>query len=147
MRICAGFSLASIAPACYQMALMKRYPQLRIMALAMAFILAFAGFAAAQQEPLVIIRFNQPRVYFEKQLYGAVSKAVAVKPQVMFELVSFVPTRADSKQNSGWEVTARQNAQTVMNSLKRMGVPASRVSYRAEPAKNAPYDVVYLFVR
>jgi hypothetical protein len=117
------------------------------MAFAMTFILAFAGFAAAQQEPLVIIRFNQPRVYYEKQLYGAVSQAVAVKPEVMFELVSFVPTRSDPKQNAGWEVTARQNAQTVMSSLKRMGVPPSRVSYRAEPAQNAPYDVVYLFVR
>jgi len=117
------------------------------MALAMALSLAFGGFAAAQQEPLVIIRFNQPRVYYEKQLYGAVSQAVATKPEVMFELVSFVPTRADPKQNAGWEATARQNAQAVMNSLKRMGVPASRVSYRTQIAANAPYDVIYLFVR
>jgi hypothetical protein len=126
---------------------MKRVAQLRMMALAMALSLASGGFAAAQQEPLVIIRFNQPRVYYEKQLYGAVSQAVAVKPEVMFDLVSFVPTRPDPKLNAGWEATSRQNAQAVMNSLKRMGVPTSRVSYRTEPVQNAQYDIIYLFVR
>jgi hypothetical protein len=142
-----GFRLALRQYACYEIAM--RYIRFIVPLLALMVVLTqgFNAFAQAQADPLVIIRFNQPRVYYEKQLYGAVTKAVAAKPGVMFDLVSYVPTGADVKRNTGWQATARQNVQAVMNSLERMGVPASRISYRAVPLRDAGYDEVHLFVR
>lgn len=118
-----------------------------ITAFFVALTLCFGASAQAQMDPLVIIRFNQPRIYYEKQLYRAVAKAVGMKPSVVFDLVSYVPTVADPKRNAGWQITARQNVQSVMNSLSRMGVPPSRVSYRAVAAPEAEYDEVHVFVR
>ncbi len=53
-----------------------------------AFLLLTPAVEAAESDqspPLVTIRFNQPRVYFDQQLYSAISKAIAVKPEVTFD--------------------------------------------------------------
>jgi hypothetical protein len=147
VRFSGDFSLALHGCAWYGNDMKYKRLILPVLALMAALVQGFDASAQARADALVIIRFNQPRVYYEKPLYGAVTKAVAAKPGVMFDLVSYVPLVADPKHNAGWQATSRQNAQAVMDSLRRMGVPASRISYRAVPVRDATYDEVHLFVR
>ncbi|MBN8542846.1 MAG: hypothetical protein J0M34_01120 [Alphaproteobacteria bacterium] len=116
-------------------------------AMALAFTLMVAAHAQAQSKPLVVIRFNQPRIYFEQQLYTAVSRAVGVKPTVMFDLVSYVPTTGQEKLDAQWQATARHNTQAILKSMTEMGVPSSRISTRAQPVRGGEYDEIHLFVR
>lgn len=116
-------------------------------ALVLALSMALGSFAYAQGNPLVIIRFNQQRIYYEQQLYGAVSKAVAAKPTVMFDLVSYVPTTGDEKIDAQWQATARHNSQAILKSMMGMGVPASRMNMRVQPMRGGEYDELHLFVK
>ncbi|MFZ4125242.1 MAG: hypothetical protein ACOYJ2_04125 [Rickettsiales bacterium] len=115
--------------------------------LTLAFGLMVAAYAQAQSKPLVVIRFNQPRIYFEQQLYTAVSRAVGVKPTVMFDLVSYVPTTGQEKIDAQWQATARHNTQAILKSMTEMGVPSSRITTRAQPVRGGEYDEIHLFVR
>ena len=88
---------------------------------------AQAQMAAESSGALVVIRFNQARVYFDQQLYGAISKAVAVKPEVEFNVVSFAPQSGNADADAKWQALASRNTQTVVSSMQQMGVPASRI--------------------
>lgn len=98
-------------------------------ALALPAFLAYGGSA-----PLVIIRFNQPQVSYERPLYNAVSRAAQVKPSVMFDVVA---TAKD-------EETAQTYGQKVVQSLNRIGVPASRITFSSMTGDIAPQVEVYV---
>lgn len=114
----------------------------------LALSLVAAAYAAnAADKALVIIRFNQPRIYFEQQLYGAISKAIAAKPAVKFDLVSYVPASGDKELDAKWQATARHNTQAVLKSMMEMGVPSSRITTRHAALRGGEYDELHLFVR
>ena len=99
------------------------------------------AFAAYARTPLVVIRFNQRAVYFERPLYQAASQAIKVKPDVAFEVVGLVP---DNTYRS-W---AEQKAAEVKDSLVKMGVPASRIQETVETGSTPePYAQVHVYVR
>ena len=102
---------------------------------------------AQSAKPLVVLRFNQPRVEYEQPLYDAVSRAVAVKPGVMFDLISYAPVTGDARTDQGWQVTAGHNAQTVVASLQRMGVPISRIRVNGQQQPGIYFDEVHIYVR
>ena len=48
--------------------------------------------------PLMVVRFNQRHVYYQRPLYTAVSRALEVKPSARFTMVSVVPTHGGEPQ-------------------------------------------------
>lgn len=132
---------------CYQNLSMTLIKPRFFFALTVAFSLMTSTYAEAQGKPLVILRFNQQRIYYEQPLYGAVSKAVAAKPGVMFDLVSLVPTTGNQQLDAQWQVTARHNSQAILKSMMGMGIPSSRISVRSQPVRGAEFDEVHVFVR
>lgn len=90
--------------------------------------------------PLMVVRFNQRKVYFERQLYEAVSRAVEAKPSVRFLLVSHVPQYGSSD-------TAERNFNKVYRTLTDMGVPASRISSERFADGAITESEVHVFVR
>lgn len=98
-------------------------------------------------KPLVLIRFNQRNVYYDRQLYMAVSRAVEVKPDVMFEVVSFTPTTGDPQRDAQWKQTTSTHAQAVVASLNKIGVPTSRITFVAQTQAGLKFDEVHVFVR
>ena len=140
-------------PASFQRTLESGF--LRMGALIFAMILALflplgaeaQSFSGDANKPLVLIRFNQRSVYYDRQLYMAVSRAVEVKPGVMFEVVSFVPNSGDAKRDSEWKKTSAAHAKQVIDSLNQMGVPASRISYNVQNQQGLRFDEVHIFVR
>jgi hypothetical protein len=109
--------------------------------------LPLAVASAPSDMPLVVIRFNQPRVYFEQPLFTAVSRAVERKPDVQFNLVSFVPTTGDSRRDQVLQSKANQHASQVAQAIINMGVPQSSVSISSELAQGIAHDEVHIFVQ
>lgn len=99
--------------------------------------------------PLVTIRFNQPQVDFEQQLYDALAQAVAAKPDLMIDLVTRAPTSGGGTTvaDKQWQATAGRNTRTVIAAMERMGVPVQRISVTGQFAPSLSYDETQVFVR
>lgn len=115
--------------------------------LILASTLAYAPFAHAQSgiPPLVVVRFNQARVYYDQQLFSAVSQAVAVKPDVTFEIVSNAPSTGDSSRDDQWIVTASRNTQAVVATMKSIGVPMERMRVSGQVTPGIQYDETRIY--
>jgi hypothetical protein len=105
-------------------------------------VLPLASAHAQSEVPLLVLRYNQPRIYYDKQLYTAVSKAVAIKPEVRFSVVSFVPEQGGEEM----EKTATAQTNALIGSLHQMGIPQNRISVSREIVNDAPYHEIYLYV-
>lgn len=93
------------------------------------------------RQPLVIIRFNKPRVKYEKRLRKAVQAALDKRPDAKFDLVSMAPRSKGASSR-----TALRRAAQVMTSLRRMGLPERRVTIAASTNGTATVDEVHVFV-
>ncbi len=108
---------------------------------------ATGAYAAQADIPLVVIRFNQPRIHYEKQLYNALQRAVDIKPALLIQLVSYVPQGNDRSSNQRAEKQANAEVAQVMRSLNTMGVPQSRVGVQREQTSAIRYHEIHLYVR
>lgn len=119
-----------------------------LLVLGMSFVTSTAAIAAnTSAAPLVIIRFNQPRVYFDQQLYSAIEKAVAIKPDVTFDVVSYAPTSSDANNNKQWQALAGRNTRSVIAAMTQMGVPMDRIHVVGQSQPGLRYDETQIFVQ
>lgn len=93
------------------------------------------------EKPLVLIRFNQRTVMYERPLYIAVSRALQTKPTARFDIVSVVP------QNSLYVNRAPANLNRVVATLVEMGVPQNRLNIRRQLNAPVETDEVHIFAR
>ncbi len=91
----------------------------------------------AQEKPLLLIRFNQPRVYFDRSLSQAISSAERVKPGITYDVVSY-STSGDAK--------AGDNLRLVLGGIYKQGVPSSRVQIHSEPVASGSQEI-HIYVR
>ena len=99
-------------------------------------------------KPLVLIRFNQRKVFFQQQLKTAVMRAMDVRPNVMFSMVSYVPITGDTLVDQRKIATAAANTRDVTKSLIEMGVPPQQIHSTTEFAnRHDGYDEIHIFVR
>ena len=119
-----------------------------------ALALALVGFLpnhsmaqATPAKPLVTIRFNQPRVYFDKQLYAAVSQAVAIKPDVTFDVVSLAPATGNPQIDAQWQQVASHNTQAVLAVMRNIGVPLHQIRVTGRSQVGLAHDETQLFVQ
>lgn len=114
----------------------------------MALMTPTIGAAEAERaQPLVTIRFNQPHVYFDQQLYGAVAKAVAIKPDVMFDIVSLAPVTGNTATDKQWQAVASHNTRAVIAVMNNIGVPTDRMNVTGQSQSGIRYDETQIFVR
>lgn len=98
------------------------------------------------QTPLMVIRYNQSKVFYQRQLYNAVSRAVSIKPGVMFEVVSFVPSTGDSGRDEVQAARADQQMKALLADMNQIGVPAQRIHATREAASDAKQHEIYIYV-
>jgi len=97
-------------------------------------------------QPLVVIRFNQPRVYFDQQLYGAIAKALEIKPDLTLDVVSLAPSVGNAETDKKWQSVAGRNTRTVIDAMKEMGVPMNRINVTGQSQPGLRYDETQVFV-
>ena len=122
---------------------MSRYRILLVIALFSVCSSLLPHGAQAQSDiPLMVVRYNQAHIYYDKQLYSAVSKAVAIKPEVTFSLVSFVPSSGGEAMDAA--ATAQTNA--FVGRLQNMGIPAAHIHVTKQNVADSQYHEIYLYV-
>lgn len=129
---------------------MKKLMQTLLYPLLTVAVLLFAYVALAEvpgAKPLVVLRFNQQRVHYEQPLFQAIEKAVAVKPGVMFDVVSLAPVTGNPQNDAAWQGMASRNTQAVVASMQQMGVPMSRMAISGRQQGGLTHDEVHIFVR
>ncbi|HEV8391194.1 MAG TPA: hypothetical protein VGQ35_15195 [Dongiaceae bacterium] len=106
-----------------------------------------AGAGLASGRPFVTIRFENPGVEYEQQLYEAVSTALARSPNVAFDLVAVAPQGGTPEESVSNAEAARASTEKVMRSLLDMGFPAERISVSQVTDPNIQTSEVQLYVR
>ena len=102
-----------------------------------------AGAGLASGRPFVVIRFDNPGVEYEQQLYEAVSAALARSPNVAFDLVGAVPVTGTPEDSEATRVSMER----VRQSLTNMGLPPDRVSITQLTDPAIQTNEVRLYVR
>ncbi len=101
---------------------------------------------ATANVPLVVIRFNQDKVLFERQLYNAIAKAVEIKPNVVLDVVSFVPVTGKESVDERLTASSAKETAGVVSSLRRMGIPSERMHVSNENAAELRFHEVHVYV-
>ena len=101
--------------------------------------LASASLAVPSNTPLMVIRYNQPKVFYQRQLYNAVSRAVAIKPSVVFDVVSFTPAAADKAKSS-------QQTSALVGDMVSVGIPQERIHVSEQPVDDSRTHEIYIYV-
>ncbi len=101
----------------------------------------------ATRKALVIIKFNKPGVNYDKPLYTAISKALGRRPNAKFDLVAVSPRFKNPAKESLRLSEARKDGEAVLNSLTKMGMPASRISLSSEIRGKAQSSEVHIYIK
>lgn len=140
-----GAKLAQIAPAAGVPAEVAAAPQPS--AAYAPHVAGEPGSGLASGRPFVVIRFENPGVEYEQQLYEAVSAALARSPDVAFDLVAVAPAGGTPEESLWNAEQARTSTEKVMHSLVDMGLPADRISFSQMTDPNVQASEVQLYVR
>jgi hypothetical protein len=98
------------------------------------------------RRPLVVIRFDRPDVQYDQALYNAVSRTLERRPNATFEVTAVAPATGGAGRVALNSNQARRNAESVMRSLQRMGLPQQRVAITSRTSDQALSNEVHLYV-
>ena len=96
---------------------------------------------------LVLVRFNEPQVEYEDQMYQAVSTALDRRPEANFTIVAVSPKSNDPAAVGGDLERADRNAENVKSSLIQLGLQPSRISMSNISSDVAQSPEVHLYIR
>ena len=89
--------------------------------------------------PLILVRFNQPRVYFQRPMSNVVQRALNISPDVGFKVVHYTPKAGNKK--------AERDLNSVLQHLYRLGVRKGNVQVDQQVASALGHSEVHLYVR
>lgn len=102
--------------------------------------------ATAERTPLLVIRFNQRHVYFQRALKQAVESAERAKPGAFYDVVSVVPGGGSASQNQRINEDSVANLNAVVQELQSLGVQAERIHTSSQPGVGVTSQEIQLFV-
>ena len=94
-------------------------------------------------KPVMIIRFNQPLVSFERQLALVIEQAQSAKSGVKYDLIQYIPKITSTG-------AARQYDQHKVNVLTQFaanGVQENQLRFGRSSSPDVETDEIYIFVR
>lgn len=97
--------------------------------------------------PITVIKFDQPSVDYQKTLFAALSDALKTKPQATFEVLGVAPTADTAAAMLAAQQAARKHAADVVQTMRSMGVPASRVTLASRTDPSVQASEVRVFAR
>ena len=105
-----------------------------------------ADYSQPSDVPLMVIRYNQKRVYYDRQLYNAATKALEIKPSVQFSLVSFVPQFGSDRNKKKMMNESIVQTNKLVGELRQMGLPKNRISVSREIVADSRHHEIYIYV-
>ena len=85
-------------------------------------------------------------IHFDQQLYGAIAKALEIKPDLTLDVVSMAPSVGNAETDKKWQAVASRNTRAVIEAMKEMGVPMERISVTGQSQAGLRYDETHVFV-
>lgn len=96
-----------------------------------------------ESTPLLTIRFNQHRVYFDRALRQAVRSAENTRAGVDYYVISVVPA-ADANRA---QVSALENLNSVVSAIRQQGIPDTRIHSKTDPSGEVASQEVRIYVQ
>ena len=113
------------------------------------FALALPGtsFATGLNKPLMIIRFDNNAVDYEKNLDTAVKMAIAKKPTAFFDLVAISPETKNTSTNKQFSEDAKFIVNKITDQIKEAGVAPNMVRSVFQQSKLTKNNEIQIFVQ
>jgi hypothetical protein len=102
---------------------------------------------ADNAKPLVVIRFDNPNVDYQKDLYEALNHALQSQPTAAFEVLAVAPTAETAAAVAAAQTSAKRHARDVVQTMAQMGVPAGRVQVASSTDPSVQQSEVRVFAR
>lgn len=103
--------------------------------------------AAHADKPVMVIRFNQPRVNYEMQLYSILQKALDIKPEAKFEVVSLIPSIGSEAIDYENKVVASENGKQFLKTVDDIGLPRERIDLNYQGSTEVSSNELRVFIR
>ena len=97
--------------------------------------------------PLVVIRFDDPNIDYEKTLYDAIGITVDKKPDASFGLVAVAPIGKNEGETRINASKVKKYAERVLRSLVSFGLPSKKVALSAKTSGDVVVPEVHIFVQ
>ncbi len=101
----------------------------------------------SSSDPLMVIRFNQPSVYYHASLYNVIKKALEIKPSANFEVESLIPSTGSESKDTESKRVALENGKKIMESISTIGLPSDRIKINYKGSNEVINNEVHIFVR
>lgn len=99
------------------------------------------------QKPLIVIRFTENDIPYDRALKKVVSHALRTKPNTFFDIVSVVPETKSSSANNAHQQNANFHATQVSQKLGNLGVRQDRMRTNSQTSTLINADEIHIFVR
>ena len=118
--------------------------------------LAYAGPPDAQLDvpqvnitglPLVVIRFDDPDINYEKTLFDAIGTTVDKKSDATFGLVAVAPIGKNEGETRINSSKVKKYAERVLRSLVSFGLPSKKVALTAKTSGDVVVPEVHIYVQ
>jgi len=97
--------------------------------------------------PLVVIRFDDPYIDYEKTLYDAIGTTVDKKPNATFGLVAVAPIGKNEGETRINASKVKKYAERVLRSLVSFGLPSKKIALSAKTSGDVVVPEVHIFVQ
>ena len=97
--------------------------------------------------PLVVIRFDDPDINYEKTLFDAIGTTVDKKPAATFGLVAVAPIGKNEGETRINSSKVKKYAERVLRSLVSFGLPSKKVALTAKTSGDVVVPEVHIYVQ
>ena len=97
--------------------------------------------------PLVVIRFDDPNIDYEKTLYDAIGITVDKKPDASFGLVAVAPIGKNEGETRINASKVKKYAERVLRSMVSFGMPSKKIALTAKTSGDVVVPEVHIFVQ
>ena len=97
--------------------------------------------------PLVVIRFDDPDIDYEKTLFDAIGTTVDKKPNASFGLVAVSPIGKNEGETRINSSKVKKYAERVLRSLVSFGLPSKKVALSAKTSGDVVVPEVHIYVQ
>ena len=101
----------------------------------------------ANEQPLVVIRFDRADVQYQQALYNALSAALERRPQSFFTLVAVAAGQGTAAEVALNVSKSIKNADDVVRVMADMGLPADRLQMSSTTSPQISVNEVRIYVR
>ena len=105
------------------------------------------GQVTANEQPLVVIRFDRADVQYQQALYNALSAALERRPQSFFTLVAVAAGQGTAAEVALNVSKSIKNADEVVRTMADMGLPADRLQMSSTTSPQISVNEVRIYVR